>query len=79
VCLIQRSLEANGIATVMLSLMRGRTLALKPPRAMLTKQQFSYTAGPPGDRDTQYAILNAAVSLLPRHEGTILETFGKGE
>jgi hypothetical protein len=62
-----------------LSVMRGRALALKPPRVLLTGQQMGATVGPPGDVATQRAILEQALRLLEQHDAIILATFAPDE
>ncbi len=63
--------------TVALSTMRGRAIALKPPRVLLTGFDRGQTVGPPGDTATQLAVLTAALRLLEQHDTTVLETYVK--
>jgi D-proline reductase (dithiol) PrdB len=77
--LIQGFIEAEGIPTVSLSLLREVTGRVRPPRALFVPRPMGYPLGEPGRPDLQESILLAALALLSRVEaGPILEEFPPG-
>ena len=68
-------LEQEGIATVQISLIREHTQALKAPRALWVPFMLGRPFGLPNDAGFQTQVLTAALALLDRSYGPILEDF----
>lgn len=68
-------LEAYGLSTVMISLVRGTTERLRPPRALHCEFPLGRPLGRPRDPAFQRNVLDAAFALLARSEGPVLEDF----
>jgi hypothetical protein len=69
---LARVLEANGIATTSISLVREQTEAVKPPRALWVPFPFGYALGRPNDPELQHRVLRAALALLDEPSGPVL-------
>ena len=74
--LVSRVIEAAGIPTVSLSIVREVTEKTPPPRALFMRFPFGHALGEAGKRDQQLAILYRAFSLLfeADHPGTIRDS-----
>jgi D-proline reductase (dithiol) PrdB len=68
-------LEANGIATAGISLVRGQTERLQPPRALYCEFPLGRPLGKPGDAAFQTDVLRTLLGLLERPAGPILEDY----
>jgi hypothetical protein len=68
-------LEAAGIPTTQISLVREHTEALAPPRALWVPFMLGRPLGVPNDAAFQRKVLRAALQLLERPEGPVLEDF----
>lgn len=68
-------LEAAGIATTQISLVREHTEALAPPRALWVPFMLGRPFGAPGNAAFQRQVLLAALQLLEREDGPVLEDF----
>lgn len=73
---LQRVLEAAGLTTVSISLVREFTEKIKPPRALFVPFPFGAPCGPPGDKSTQTDVVKSALSLTDAAEGPVLADFG---
>jgi len=73
--LIQRFIEAAGITTVSISLLREITEKIRPPRALFVPFPLGYPLGEPNNPDLQANVMRAAFALLPRDDCPVLETF----
>ncbi|MBT1074262.1 hypothetical protein KJB29_03140 [Geobacter grbiciae] len=62
--LAAREIEAAGVATVSLSIVREVTEKTPPPRALYLRFPFGHALGEPGKRDQQFAVLYMAFRLL---------------
>jgi len=62
--LIQRIIEATGIPTVSISIVREYTEKVKPPRAIFLRWPFGHPLGEPGNVDQQAAVLGKAFEAL---------------
>ena len=73
--LVQRVLEASGIATVSLSMVPAFTAAVGVPRLAAIAYPFSRPMGQPGDAAGQRAVLRAVLNVLAsaREPGTVVE------
>jgi hypothetical protein len=67
--------EAAGLATVGISSIRGQTERLRPPRALYCEFPLGRPLGRPGDPRFQHRVLRAALDLLARPAGPVLEDF----
>ena len=68
-------LESEGIPTVQISLVREHTEALAPPRALWVPFMLGRPFGVPGDAGFQRRVLLAALQLLEREAGPLIEDF----
>jgi len=62
--LAQREIERAGITTIALSNIADLTMATSVPRLAAIEHPFGQTMGRPGDKDTQRAVLLAALEAL---------------
>lgn len=62
--LIQSVIEAAGIPTVSVSLLREVTARVEPPRVLAVDRPLGYPLGSPNDPPLQRAIILAALRLL---------------
>jgi hypothetical protein len=72
---LARVLEAHGIATTSISMVREHTEKVKPPRALFVPFPFGHALGRPGDPELQHRVLRAALDLLAEPTGPILRDF----
>jgi D-proline reductase (dithiol) PrdB len=74
--LVSRAIEAAGIPTVSLSIVREVTEKTPPPRALYLRFPFGHALGEVGQRDQQFDILLRAFRLLFEAEvpGTIRDS-----
>lgn len=70
-------LEAGGLATVALSLVRGQIERTRPPRALHCEFPLGRPLGRPRDPEFQRRVLAAAFALFERPAGPVLETFSE--
>ena len=68
-------LEEEGIPTTQISLVREHTAALAPPRALWVPFMLGRPFGVPNDPAFQRKVLHAALQLLERDSGPVLEDF----
>lgn len=73
--MLARVLEAGGIATTSISLVREHTEKVRPPRALWVPFPFGHALGRPGDADLQHRVLRAALDLLAESTGPVLRDF----
>jgi hypothetical protein len=64
VCLAAAELERQGIATVVLQLLRVVAERVRPPRALFVPFLHGYPLDAPDDAARQHAVLEAALRLL---------------
>ncbi|MFO0980449.1 MAG: hypothetical protein U1E76_01680 [Planctomycetota bacterium] len=62
--LVARHVEAHGIATVCLSLLREVAEIVRPPRTLYVEFGWGQPFGTPGDHATHEAVARAALALL---------------
>ncbi len=70
-----RVIEAHGIATTSISLVREHTEKIKPPRALFVPFPFGHALGRPNDPALQHRVLAAALELLAAPVGPVLVDF----
>ena len=73
--MLVRSLEAHGIATTSISLVREHTEKVKPPRALFVPFPYGHAFGRPNDPELQHRVLKAALALLEAPAGPVLSDF----
>jgi hypothetical protein len=72
---LARALEAEGVATTSISMVREHTEKLKPPRALFVPFPFGHALGRPNDPALQHRVLAAALALLSEPAGPVLRDF----
>jgi len=72
---LARALEAEGIATTSISMVREHTEQVKPPRALFVPFPFGHALGCPSDPALQHRVLAAALALLDEPAGPVLRDF----
>jgi hypothetical protein len=73
---VARVVEAAGIVTTSISLIREHTEKIKPPRALWVPFPFGLPLGHPGNEAEQRAVLDAALGLLDEPGVPVLRDFG---
>lgn len=73
--MLARVLEAHGLATTSISLVREHTEKVKPPRALFVPFPFGHALGRPDDPELQHRVLRAALDLLKEPAGPVLRDF----
>jgi hypothetical protein len=73
--LIQRAVEATGIATISITLSKEITRKVKPPRAVFTNLPLGHPLGFPGQRFRQIQVLRMLLKYLKdiHIPGTIID------
>jgi len=61
--LLAREIEAHGVTTVALALVRELATQVKAPRMLYLHWPFGHALGEPGNRDQQYTILHDLFSM----------------
>jgi hypothetical protein len=72
---LARALEAEGVATTSISLVREHTEKVKPPRALFVPFPYGHALGRPNDAELQHRVLKAALDLLAASTGPVLSDF----
>lgn len=72
---LARIFEAEGLQTTGISLVRENTVALRPPRFLWTSFPLGRPLGVPGDPAFQRRVILAALDLLRRQAGPVLEDY----
>ena len=73
--MLARALEAAGVATTSISMVREHTEKLKPPRALFVPFPFGHALGRAVDPALQHQVLRAALDLLAAPSGPVLMDF----
>ena len=74
-CALSYFLETEGLSTTGISLVREHTEAMAPPRALWVPFPLGRPLGAAGDTAFQHRVIAAALALLDRPEGPVLEDF----
>lgn len=69
---LAHSIEALGVATVAISLIRLHAEKVRPPRALWVPFQLGRPLGSPGEPEFQTRVLRQALALLERRDGPVL-------
>jgi hypothetical protein len=72
---LARALEAEGIATTSISMVREHSEKTKPPRVLFVPFPFGHALGRPDDPHLQHRVLRAALDLLIEPAGPVLRDF----
>ncbi|MCH8993659.1 MAG: hypothetical protein IH959_01660 [Chloroflexi bacterium] len=68
-------IEAQGVPTVGISLIREHTERIKPPRALWVPFELGRPLGAPNEPEFQLDVLRATLRLLERESGPVLEDY----
>jgi hypothetical protein len=72
---LARAIEAEGLSTVALALIRDHAQRTKPPRALFVPFPLGFALGRPNDPPFQHRVLAAAFGLLEADRGPVLADF----
>jgi hypothetical protein len=72
---LARAIEAQGVATTSISMVREHTERVKPPRALFVPFPFGHALGRADDPELQHRVLGAALALLAEPAGPVLRDF----
>jgi hypothetical protein len=75
---LARAIEAHGVMTTSISMVREHTEKVKPPRALFVPFPFGHALGRPNDPALQHRVLGAALDLLAEPGGPVLRDFPDG-
>jgi hypothetical protein len=75
VCALAHHIEAAGIATVAIVLVREHAEAIRPPRGLWVPFELGRPFGPPNYPGFQRQVLETALGLLGAQSGPVLEDF----
>jgi hypothetical protein len=79
VCVLARVFEEAGLTTLTIAMVREHARKVKPPRALFVPFPFGYARGKPNDPQLQHRVIGAAIDLLQREQGPVLEDFPEEE
>jgi hypothetical protein len=79
VCVLARVFEEAGITTISLAMVREHAEKVKAPRVLFVPFPFGYALGKPNDAQLQHRVIGAALDLLRREQGPVLEDFPEEE
>jgi hypothetical protein len=79
VCVLAHVFEGAGLTTLTLAMVREHAERVKPPRALFVPFPFGYALGKPNDPQLQHRVIGAAIDLLQREQGPVLEDFPEEE
>ena len=73
--MLARALEAEGLSTVSIILIRNHAERTKPPRGLFVPFPLGFALGRPNDPPFQHRVLRAAFDLLDAEAGPVLVDF----
>jgi hypothetical protein len=76
---LARVFEEAGLTTITLAMVREHAAKVKAPRVLFVPFPFGYALGKPNDPQLQHRVLAAALDLLQRAHGPVLEDFPEEE
>jgi hypothetical protein len=79
VCVLARVFEGAGLTTLAIAMVREHAQKVKAPRVLFVPFPFGYALGKPNDPQLQHRVLGAAIDLLQREQGPVLEDFPEEE
>ena len=78
-CVLARVLEEAGITTLTIAMVREHAEKVKAPRVLFVPFPFGYALGKPDDPQLQHRVIGAAIDLLQREQGPVLDDFPEEE
>lgn len=72
---LARAIEAEGLSTVTIALLREHAEKVKPPRALFVPFPYGYPLGKADDPEFQHRVIEAALALRDAPKGPVLEEF----
>ena len=72
---LARGIEAAGLPTVTIALVREHAEKVKPPRALFVPFPYGYPLGKPDDGEFQHRVISASLALFDSPKGPVLEEF----
>jgi hypothetical protein len=75
VCALSYYLEREGIMTTGISLVRENAESMQPPRSLWVPFPLGRPLGKPNDKAFQHRVIAAALALLERTTGPVLENY----
>jgi AraC-like DNA-binding protein len=79
VCVLARVFEEAGLTTLTIAMVREHAEKVKAPRVLFVPFPFGYALGKPNDPQLQHRVIGAAIDLLQREQGPVLEDFPEEE
>jgi hypothetical protein len=79
VCVLARVFEVAGLTTLTIAMVREHAEKVKAPRVLFVPFPFGYALGKPNDAPLQHRVIGAAIDLLQREQGPVLEDFPEEE
>lgn len=73
--MLARALEATGLPTTSLALVKEHAQRTKPPRALFVPFAYGYALGKPDDPEFQHRVIAAALDLFQAPSGPVLAEF----
>ena len=74
-CALGYYLERAGLMTTGISLVRENAASLEPPRTLWVSFPLGRPLGVPNDAEFQHRVISAALDLLNRNQGPVLEDY----
>ena len=78
-CVLANVFEEAGLCTVAIAMVREHAERTKPARALFVPFPFGIALGKPNDAELQHRIIGAALDLLQKPAGPVLEDFPEDE
>ena len=72
---LARAIEAEGLPTVTIALVREHAEKVNPPRALFVPFPYGYPLGKADDSAFQHRVISASLALLDAPKGPVLEEF----
>jgi hypothetical protein len=76
---LARVFEEAGLTTLTIAMVREHAEKVKAPRVLFVPFPFGYALGKPNDPQLQHRVIGAAIDLLQREQGPVLEDFPEEE
>lgn len=78
-CVLARVFEEAQLTTLTIAMVREHAERVKAPRTLFVPFPFGYALGKPNDPALQHRVIAAALDLLQREQGPVLEDFPEEE
>ena len=78
-CVLARVFEEADLTTLTIAMVREHAEKVKAPRVLFVPFPFGYALGKPNDPQLQHRVIGAAIDLLQRQQGPVLEDFPEEE